>query len=114
MNNKIDDTPAEPSFRYRRIYTFAGGVACCLLIGFAIYKIDGDPALKTIALALIAANIIREGFYMGGASLSDWAMLTKAWRKTEKTSTTAKHVLSDTEASVEAVVETTSTTSTPT
>ncbi len=76
-----DDTPAEPSFRYRRWYTYAGGVLYAGLIGAVVAKTNEAGALKWIGLGLIAANIIREGFYMAGASLADWAMVTKAWRR---------------------------------
>jgi hypothetical protein len=76
-----DDTPAEPSFRYRRAYTFAGGLTYAALIAAIVWKLAEPGALKWIALGLIAANVVREAFYMGGASLADWALVTKAWRR---------------------------------
>lgn len=75
-----DDTPAEPSFRYRRWYTFLGGLAYSLLIGGIVVKVAEPGPLQAIALALIGANVVREAFYMGGASLADWALVTKAWK----------------------------------
>lgn len=81
----IDDTPAERSFRYRRWYTYLAGLTYGGLIAIVILKVGDAGPLKWIALALIAANVIREGFYMGGASLSDWAQLTRAWRGTKPT-----------------------------
>lgn len=75
-----DDTPAEPKMTMRRAYTFAAGLIYSAFLAFIIWKVGDDSVLKWIALALIAANVIREGFYMGGASLIDWAMITKAWR----------------------------------
>jgi hypothetical protein len=76
-----DDTPAEPSFLHRRFYTYAGGMIYAALIATIIVRLAEPGPLKWIALALIAANAAREAFYMGGASLADWAMVTKAWRR---------------------------------
>jgi hypothetical protein len=76
-----DDTPAEPSFRHRRWYTYAGGLIYAALIAAIVWKLAEPGALKWVALGLIAANVLREGFYMAGASLADWAMVTKAWRR---------------------------------
>ncbi len=76
-----DETPAEPSFRYRRWYTYGGGLLYAALIGLVVFRTHEPDALKWIGLGLIAANVIREGFYMAGASLADWAMITRAWRR---------------------------------
>jgi len=75
-----DDTPAEVSFRWRRIYTFAVGALSAVAVGFIIAKVTGDEALKWIALALIAQNVVVMGFYMAGASLVDWAKLAAGWK----------------------------------
>jgi hypothetical protein len=56
----VDDTPAEVSFKWRRIYTFGLGAL--------------------VAIALIAQNVVVMGFYMAGASLVDYAKLAAGWR----------------------------------
>ena len=78
-----DDTPPETSFRYRRWYTFLAGLVYSALLAIIVYKLAEPGPLQAIAMALIASNMVREGFYMGGASLADWAVLTRAWRKPE-------------------------------
>lgn len=76
-----DDTPAEPSFTYRRRYAFTALALNSAGVGAIIWKLDDPTALKWIALALVASNLVVAGLYMAGASMSDWALLTKAWRK---------------------------------
>ena len=75
-----DDTPAEVSFKWRRIYTFAVGIMTSIAIGIIIAKITDADALKWIAMSLVAQNVIVMGFYMAGASLVDWAHLAAGWR----------------------------------
>lgn len=76
-----DDTPAEPSFLWRRWYAFAALALNSLAVGLIVWKLDDADALKWIALAQTGANLIVAGLYMAGASMADWARLTKAWRK---------------------------------
>lgn len=78
-----DDTPAEPTFGWRRSYAFAALGLNALAVGAIIWKLDDADALKWIALAQTGANLAIAGLYMAGASMADWARLTKAWRKPE-------------------------------
>ena len=75
-----DDTPAEVSFKWRRIYTFALGALTAIGVGVIIAKLTDADALKWVALALVAQNVVVMGFYMAGASLVDYAKLAAGWR----------------------------------
>lgn len=75
-----DDTPAEVSFKWRRIYTFTLGGLTAIGVGVVIAKLTDADALKWVALALVAQNVVVMGFYMAGASLVDWAKLAAGWR----------------------------------
>ena len=75
-----DDTPAEVSFKWRRIYTFALGGLTAVGVGVIIAKLTDADALKWVAIALVAQNVVVMGFYMAGASLVDWAKLAAGWR----------------------------------
>jgi hypothetical protein len=78
-----DDTPAEAKFTWRRIYTYGSALLTNALLARVVLKIDGDEPLKWVALALIGANALREGFYMGGASVVDYAKLAASWKGKE-------------------------------
>ena len=75
-----DDTPAEVSFKWRRIYTFTLGGLTAIGVGVVIAKLTDADALKWVAIALVAQNVVVMGFYMAGASLVDWAKLAAGWR----------------------------------
>lgn len=75
-----DDTPAEISFKWRRIYTFIIGALTAGAVGAIIAKLTDADALKWVAIALIAENVVVMGFYMAGASLVDYAKLAAGWR----------------------------------
>jgi uncharacterized membrane protein YfcA len=75
-----DDTPAEVSFKWRRIYTFAIGALTAIGVGAIIAKLTDADALKWVAIALVAQNVVVMGFYMAGASLVDYAKLAAGWR----------------------------------
>lgn len=79
----MDDTPAEPKFGWRRTYAFTALGLNALGVGAIIWKLDDPTALKWIGLALVASNLAVAALYIAGASMSDWALLTKAWRKPE-------------------------------
>lgn len=79
-----DDTPAEPSMRHRRVFTFLFSLLNAIGIAIIIFKLDEPSDLRWIGLALIASNLALAGFYMAGASMIDWALVTKAWRKGDK------------------------------
>jgi uncharacterized membrane protein YfcA len=76
----VDDTPAEVSFKWRRIYTFGLGALTAIGVGVIIAKLTDADALKWVAIALIAQNVVQMLCYMCGASLVDWARVMKAWR----------------------------------
>ena len=78
--SKVDDTPAEVSFKWRRIYTFGLGGLTAVGVGVIIAKLTDADALKWVAIALVAQNVVQMLCYMCGASLVDWARLMKAWR----------------------------------
>lgn len=75
-----DDTPAEVSFKWRRLYTFVIGILTSIAVGVIVAKVTDADALKWIAVSLIAQNVIVMGFYMAGASLVDWAQLAAGWK----------------------------------
>ena len=75
-----DDTPAEVSFKWRRIYTFIIGGLTAIGVGAIIAKLSDADALKWVAIALIVENVVVMGFYMAGASLVDYAKLAAAWK----------------------------------
>jgi uncharacterized membrane protein YfcA len=78
--SKVDDTPAEVSFKWRRIYTFTLGGLTAAGVGVIIAKLTDADALKWVAIALVAQNVVVMGCYMMGASLVDWAKLAAGWR----------------------------------
>lgn len=78
--SKVDDTPAEVSFKWRRIYTFTLGGLTAVGVGVIIAKLTDADALKWVAIALIAQNVVVMGCYMMGSSLVDWAKLAAGWR----------------------------------
>jgi hypothetical protein len=81
-----DDTPAERGWLWRRSYTFAATTANLVLVGIGLWRLSDPVSLKWVCLALIANNIVLAGFYLGGASVLDWARLAAAWKsgKSEK------------------------------
>ncbi len=82
-----DDTPAERGWLFRRVYTFAGTSANLTLVALALLRLNDPVSLKWLCLALIGNNIVLAGFYLGGASVLDWARLAAAWKggKSEET-----------------------------
>jgi uncharacterized transporter YbjL len=78
--SRVDDTPAEVSFKWRRIYTFTLGGLTAIGVGVIIAKLTDADALKWVAIALVAQNVVVMGCYMMGASLVDWAKLAAGWR----------------------------------
>ena len=82
-----DDTPAERGWLFRRVYTFAGTGLNLGLVALALWRLQDPVSLKWLGLALIGNNIVLAGFYLGGASVLDWARLAAAWKggKSEET-----------------------------
>lgn len=91
-----DDTPAERGWLFRRTYTFAATTANLVLVGVGLWRLNDPTALKWVCLALIANNIVLAGFYLGGASVLDWARLAAAWKGTETKVETAKATVTTT------------------
>lgn len=78
-----DDTPAETGWLYRRWYSFAGAAIIYVLLAIIIFLVGpGDP-LKWIALGLIAWGAVKDGLYMAGASIIEYAKLAGAWKGNE-------------------------------
>lgn len=75
-----DDTPAETGWLYRRWYSFAGAVIIYVLILIIILTISAADPLKWIALALIGWGAVKDGLYMAGASIIEYAKLAGAWK----------------------------------
>ena len=73
-----DNPLPEPSFRFRRILTYAVVAVNSGLTGWAIYKMDDARSLMWVALALILSNVIFALLYMGGASAADMARILKS------------------------------------
>lgn len=76
----MDDTPAEIKFTWRRIYAFSTLILSTILLGLIIAKLVDPSALKWVALGILADRVIVAGFYLGGASLVDYARLAAAWK----------------------------------
>jgi hypothetical protein len=76
----MDDTPAEIKFTWRRIYAFLTLILTTILVGMIIAKLVDPDALKWVAIGLLADRVIVAGFYLGGASLVDWARLAASWK----------------------------------
>ena len=76
----MDDTPAEITFTWRRIYAFSTLILTTILVGMVIAKLVDPDALKWVAIGLLADRVIVAGFYLGGASLVDWARLAASWK----------------------------------
>lgn len=75
-----DDTPAETGWLYRRWYSFVGtGIIYTMLIAIIFLIGPGDP-LKWVALALIGWGAVKDGLYMAGASIIEYAKLAGAWK----------------------------------
>ncbi len=72
------DPLPEPSFRFRRILTYAVVAVNSVLTGWAIYKMDDARSLMWVALALILSNVVFALLYMGGASAADMARILKS------------------------------------
>lgn len=78
-----DDTPAEPSFKYRRFYAFASLLLTSAGLAFILCKIDAASELRWLGLALIGSNLVVCMGYLLGASAVDLALITKAWKGKE-------------------------------
>jgi hypothetical protein len=75
-----DDTPAETGWLYRRWYSFTGAAIIYILLLIIILSIATPDPLKWIALALIGWGAVKDGLYMAGASIIEYAKLAGAWK----------------------------------
>ena len=72
----------EVRWLWRRIYAYAATLANSAGVGAIIWRLDDPQALKWLGLALIGANIIMATLYLAGATVTDWAKLAAAARRT--------------------------------
>ena len=76
-----DDTPAESGWPFRRWWTFiSSGAVFALLVASVIFMFILNQPLLYVTLALILLLAIKDGLYLGGASVLDYAELVKSWR----------------------------------
>jgi|APGre2960657404_1045060.scaffolds.fasta_scaffold402576_2 hypothetical protein len=76
----VDDTPAESGWVYRRWWTFGSATAIYLLLVLAVvFTFMLQQPLLWVSLALIALLGVKDGLYLGGASVLDYAELGKGW-----------------------------------
>ena len=71
----------EVRWLWRRIYAYAATLANSAGVGAIIWRLDDPQALKWLGLALIGANIIMATLYLAGATVTDWAKLAAAARR---------------------------------
>lgn len=70
----------EVRWLWRRIYTYVATLLNSAGVAGVIWRIHDPQALKWIALALIAANVVMATLYLAGATVTDWAKLAAAAR----------------------------------
>lgn len=75
-----DDTPAEPSFTWRRMYVFVSLALAYVLVWRVVGKVTDPTTLKWIVYSLLGVHVIGLSYWACGASMSDFIRLTKAWR----------------------------------
>ena len=71
----------EVRWLWRRIYAYAATLANSAGVGAIIWRLNDPEALKWLGLALIGANIIMATLYLAGATVTDWAKLAAAARR---------------------------------
>jgi multisubunit Na+/H+ antiporter MnhC subunit len=71
---------ADVSWTYRRWFAYGGTIINAVLLGMIVLTLKDAPALKVLALALIASNVVLALLYMAGATTTDIARLTHAVR----------------------------------
>lgn len=72
-----DDPLPEPSFKWRRLLTFAVVAVNSAGVAWIIAKVDDARALMWIGLALILSNVVFAVLYMAGASAADLARIVE-------------------------------------
>ena len=71
----------EVRWLWRRIYAYAATLTNSAGVGAIIWRLNDPEALKWLGLALIGANIIMATLYLAGATVTDWAKLAAAARR---------------------------------
>jgi hypothetical protein len=74
--------PVEVRWLWRRIFSFAATVLNSAGVGAIIWRLDDPATLKWLGLALIGANVATATLYLAGATVTDWAKLAAAARRT--------------------------------
>lgn len=74
--------PVEVRWLWRRVYAYAATVLNSAGVVAIIWRLEDPAALKWLGLALIAANVVMATLYMAGATVTDWAKLAAAARRT--------------------------------
>lgn len=73
--------PVEVRWLWRRIYAYAATVLNSAGVGAIIWRLDDSAALKWLGLALIGGNVVMATLYLAGATVTDWAKLAAAARR---------------------------------
>ena len=71
----------EVRWLWRRIYAYAATLLNSGGVGAIIWRLDDPVALKWLGLALIGANVVMATLYLAGATVTDWAKLAAAARR---------------------------------
>ncbi len=71
-----DQTPPEPKWLFRRVYTYGLTALNCAGVAAIIWKLDTPSDLRWVALALILSNLVLTTLYIAGASF-DWAQIVR-------------------------------------
>lgn len=67
---------------WRRVYAYVATLLNSAGVMGIIWRLDDPGALKWLGLALIGANVAMATLYLAGATVTDWAKLAAAARRT--------------------------------
>lgn len=73
--------PVEVRWLFRRVYTYAATLLNSAGVGAIVWRLHDAAALKWLGLALIGANVVMATLYLAGATVTDWAKLAAAARR---------------------------------
>ena len=73
--------PVEVRWLWRRIFSFAATALNSAGVGAIIWRLEDPATLKWLGLALIGANVATATLYLAGATVTDWAKLAAAARR---------------------------------
>ena len=71
----------EVRWLWRRVYSYAATLLNSAGVGGVIWRLDDPAALKWLGLALVVANVVIATLYLAGATVTDWAKLAAATRR---------------------------------